>query len=124
VELTDLMPQPLEYTIGGRALKFTPLTIGDLAALGNHIRQQRVRDFRAACEGMEAALIAAGLESIIKSDSDIDMRSPEAIGFLVHRSLKRLQPEITMEMVGDLLAVADLKEVLDLVNMLGGTSKN
>lgn len=123
-ELSDLMPQPLEYTIGGRALKFSPLTIGDLAALGQYLRSLRLKDYRSACEGLDPVIIAAGIESIIKSDADIDMRSPDAVRFLAHRSLSRLQPEMTLEAAGELLEVASMKEVIDIINTLGGATKN
>ncbi|NLH78355.1 MAG: hypothetical protein GX465_15090 [Acidobacteria bacterium] len=123
-DLPDLLPDVIEYQLGAQVYKFAPLTMGDLAALGSHIRQQRIKDFRAACDGLDPVIVAAGLESIIKADPDINMTSPEAVTFLVWRSLLRSQPDLTLEAVGQLLSMANVGEVTALVNQIGGASKN
>lgn len=123
-DLPDLLPNFIEHTIGANTYKFAPLTMGDLAALGNHIKQQRLAEYRKACDGLDPVIIAAGIESIIKADADIGMTSPDAIQFLVWRSLLKAQPEMTLEGVGALLSVANINEIMGLVNQIGGTSKN
>lgn len=122
--LSDIIPASFEFKLGDAVLKFNPLTIGDLAALGNHVKQERIKQFRAACEGMEPALVVAGIESIIKSDAETEMHSPVAIQFLLHRSLQRNNKEMTFDKVGELLAVANLSEVMAIINTIGGAGKN
>jgi hypothetical protein len=122
--ISNILPAPFEFKLGALSYKFAPLTIGDLAALGSHIKQERIKQFRSACEGMEPALIAAGIERIIKDDSEISWSDASAMQFLIFRSLKKEQPEMTFEQVGDLLSVAAIAEVTALVHTIGGVVKN
>lgn len=122
--LSDIIPSSFEFKLCDAVYKFAPLTIGDLAALGNHTKQERIKQFRVACEGMDSALIVAGIESIIKSEDETDMRSPAAIQFLIHRSIQKNHPDMTFAAVGDMLAVANLSEVMTIINTIGGATKN
>ena len=122
--ISNILPAPIEFSLGAVSYKFFPLTIGDLAALGSYIKQERIKQFRSACEGMEPALIAAGIESIVKDDTEVNWNNTASMQFLVFRSLQKGQPEITLEQVGELLSVASIAEVTTLINTLGGEIKN
>ena len=122
--LSDIIPAPINFQLGAVSYKFAPLTIGDLAALGNYVKQERIKEFRSACEGMDPALVVAGIESIIKDESSVSMSNPKAIVFLLYRSISKFNSEITMEQVGELLSHANFNEAVTIVNTLGGATKN
>ena len=122
--ISAVLPTPFEFALGAVSYKFAPLTIGDLAALNSHVKQELIRQFRLACEGMDPALIAAGIERIIKDDAEMNLHDPHAMQFLIFRSLQKEQPDMTLEKVGELLSVAAIAEVTTIVSTIGGAVKN
>ncbi len=123
-DISNVIPSAMEFAIDGVMYKFAPITIGDLAALGNNIKQEHIKQFREACAGMEPALIAAGIESIIKDGSDVPLSSPVAMVFLLHRSISKNHPEITLEQVGDMMSHSNFAEAVAILESLGGSVKN
>jgi hypothetical protein len=124
-ELSQVTAQPVECEIGGKLYKLAPLTVGDFAALEAHIRNRHIAEYRAACEGLDPVIIATGIEHIIKDS--IDSAGDSSISstvFLLHRSISKHDPAVTLEAVGEMVTLVNMQEITGIIRALGASEKN
>jgi len=116
----------VEVTIGGKQYVVSPLTMGDLAEFQAHLRAVRREDVRAlvadwgdAAERL-AALRRACSFAVEEDEMEAAMASFAGFRFLLWRCLRKKQPELTLEAVGDLFTARDMKELLPVVQAISG----
>jgi hypothetical protein len=124
-ELSQMTAQPVECEIGGKAYKLAPLTVGDFAALESYIRSRHIAEYRKACEGLDPVIVATGIEHIIKDavDSAGDSSISSTV-FLLHRSISKHDPAVTLEAVGEMVTLANMQEITGIIRALGAPEKN
>jgi len=116
----------VKVTIGGKEYEVMPLTMGDLAEFQGYVRGVRREDVRAimadtadAAERL-AALRRACSFAVEEGEMEAAMESFEGFRYILWRCLRKRQPELTLEGVGDLFTVADMKELLPVVQAISG----
>ena len=128
-DLSQASGKGIEIELGGRKMKISPLTMGDLAEFQAYVRAGRLKSAVAALREMDASErmpIIRGLlkEPIADADMEAEMASPSGSRFILWRSLRRAQPDLTIEQVGDLVTTEDVPNLLAVVEALSGTTEN
>ena len=116
----------MEVTIGGKKYVVMPLTMGDLAEFQAHLRTVRREDVRAVTADIadvaerSAAMRRACSFAIDEEEMEASMESFEGFRFILWRCLRKRQPELTLEAVGDMFTVHDMRELLPVVQAISG----
>jgi len=116
----------IDVTIGGRKYTVMPLTMGDLAEFQAYLRSARRADTREAVADIAdpaerlSAMRKMSSFSITEEEMAAAMESFEGFRFLLWRCLRKRQAELTLEGVGDLFTVKDMKELLPVVQAISG----
>ena len=116
----------VEVTIGGKQYMVSPLTMGDLAEFQAHLRAVRREDMKflvadiADAVERSAALRRACSFAVEEDEMEAAMESFEGFRFILWRCLRKKQPELTLEGVGDLFTVQDMRELLPVVQAISG----
>jgi len=116
----------VEVTIGGGKYMVMPLTMGDLAEFQAHLRAIRREDMKFLTADMadvaerSAALRRACSFAVEEDEMEAAMESFEGFRFILWRCLRKKQPELTLEGVGDLFTVQDMRELLPVVQAISG----
>jgi len=125
-DLSKAAGSGVEVTIGGQQYTVMPLTMGDLAEFQAHIRAARREDVRAvladtadAAERLVALRRACSF-AVEQDEMEAAMESPEGFRFILWRCLRKRHPELTLEAVGDLFTMAEMQELLPVVQAISG----
>ena len=126
-ELSKLTAQPTEIEIRGKTFKVSPLTIDDLAALEQWVRQERLVTFMRASKQVSIdpatySRTMIGLTSMPISADEVSAETSTIRGtrFILWRMLQRHQPQIKLERLGDLVDVNNLDEISAIISAIGG----
>lgn len=123
--LSNITGEGIKFQIAGKDYTLLPLTIADMGALEAYVRGERIKEFREQSKDIDPVIVAAGIESMVKSTAEqLDEKSVRATIFLLWRSVRKSDPSLTLETVGDMIDMANFKEIMSIVNALGGESKN
>jgi hypothetical protein len=94
-----------EFEAAGREYTISELTMGDLAALQNYLHSKRGK---------------------WPTDAELGnaLKEMDSMIFLLHRSLKKAQPDITEAMAGELFPMSRAAEFAALITWMMETPKN
>jgi len=116
----------IEIEIKGKKWKLDPLTVGDLSALQEDIRNRRLAAARKACGSMPSTQLVDILTDIVRmpidgETMDREMETIAGCQFAIWRSLRKTNPKLTIEQVGEMFTVDELfHSVLPLLQRLSG----
>jgi len=126
-ELSKLTAQPTEIEIRGKTFKVSPLTIDDLAALEQWVRQERLVAFMRASQQVQVdpavytqTMIGLTSQPISADEVSAETATIRGTRFILWRMLQRYQPQIKLERLGDLVDVNNLDEISAIVSAVGG----
>lgn len=133
--LPDMAGTPRIVKIGGKDYKVSPITIDDLAEFETEVRKLRSESIKAMLKetGLPDDVIAQKLvESASKSISIDDiqeaMTSMQGTRYLLWCALRKHQPELKLEEMGNLITLDNFDEATEILGKLGGkaveTAKN
>jgi hypothetical protein len=120
--------ETVEYLFGDKTYSLSALTIGDMAAFRDHLRQKKIATVRAAFEGLPEKT-AELQKAVATPTTDADVKSAmselSSVVFLLSRSLSRLHPEMTFEKAGELIPLSGMGELSGILSaMTGGGANN
>jgi len=112
-----------------RLYKIRPLTMGDLAAFQGHLHDKQLHDAVAITAGMESEERSAFLRQVSGAAVDDEemqqaMESFDGFQFVLWRALRRDEPKLTIEQVGDMFTIADLQDILPVIQAISGIDEN
>jgi hypothetical protein len=115
--------ETVDYQFGEKIYTLTELTIGDMAAFRDYLKQKKMDTVRSTFEGLPektAELLKVAYSPI--TDLDVQSALPElsSIIFLVSRSLVRKHPEMTVEKTGELIPLFSVNELRGVLNAIMG----
>jgi len=116
----------VEIEIAGKKWKLAPLTVGDLSALQEDIRNRRLTAARKACGDMPTAQLVDILTDIVRMSidgetMDREMETLAGCQFAIWRSLRKADTKLTLEQVGEMFTVDSLfHAVLPVLQKLSG----
>jgi len=117
---------PIEIEIDGKTWKLSPLTVGDLAALQENIRNRRLAAVQSSLAGLDKEALVDIVCDITKSaidgeTMDREMETLAGCQFSIWRSLHRNHKELTLEMVGEMFTMDSLfNTMLPVLKQLSG----
>jgi len=118
----------VEIEVAGKKWTLMPLTVGDLAALQEDIRNRRIAATRLACLGMPVTQMMEMLTEVIRAPvdgetMDKEMETMAGCQFSLWRSLKKTHKDLTLEQVGEMFAMDELfKAILPVLQSISGMS--
>ena len=117
-----------ECQFGDEKYVLSSLTIGDLAAFRDFVRNRRLNAIRTALEGhpdKNETLRKAVSASVTDEEANEALKELDSIIFLLHRSLSKNHPGITLEKAGDLIPISQMGELSGiLAAMMGGGTES
>lgn len=133
--LPDMAGTPRTVKIGEKDYNVSPITIDDLAEFETEVRKLRSESIKAMLKetGLPDDVIAQKLvESASKSISIDDiqeaMTSMQGTRYLLWCALRKHQPELKLEKMGNLITLDNFDEATEILGKLGGkaveTAKN
>lgn len=120
-DLVFMAGSPIEIELGGNKLKFSPITIGDLADFEAWCISERIKSAIQAMGDIKSSEKIALIQGIQASNSVNVMAELSTIKGILHMiwlSLRTHQPNITEAEVGKLVGVKNLGELQALVDKL------
>lgn len=131
---------PVEEELNGVKVKLSLLTLGDLAEFERWVEGKAFRlladnlkNFEDKDPAIADKIITQALNKVVRPTDDEsnefdnlvsrEMSKPSGMQFLLWLSIKKTDPEITMEEVGCLITINNLEKiglVLDRISGLGG----
>ena len=122
-DLSQAAGRGVEIELRGKKWKLSPLTMGDLADFQGYLRSERLKAVAGGLlalpiEERTALLRQVVREPVDSADMDAEMASPAGSRYILWRSLRRLHPEMTLELVGDLITTADIEALTSMVAAL------
>jgi len=115
----------IEVQAGGQTYKVRPLTFGDMGDLESWLISRRIAAAVVAM-GKDSALIGATIAEIARQTIGLDelfgaMGSMAGMVEVLYLALRRDQPNLTREAVGDLITAETLPEWQGVINALNDT---
>jgi len=126
IPLDGYLPKQTELEISGIKLKFSELTLGDLAEFKSDIKQRRDKYRREHRQELIEVAKELGdidplklLEQLDKPLSEeqveAEMETVEGLNLLILLSLRRAHPGISAEQVGMIVSVSRLDEIVEAI---------
>ena len=115
--------ESFDWQFGDRTYTLSALTMGDLAAFRDHLRRRKIEAARSAYDGLpEKPEILGKILRIPVSDEEVrdGMTEVSSVLFLLHRSLSKKNPGLTLEATGELVPVSGMGELGGLLSSLMG----
>lgn len=125
-DLSQAAGQSIELIIGEKKWKMFPLTVGDLAAFQEYLRNKRLAAAMKITGSLKPDQAVDLLGGIIRApidgeQMDREMETIDGCQFVLWRSLRRGQPSLTLDQLGDMFTVEELmKSLLPLLQKLSG----
>ena len=115
----------LTMELAGKVYEVKPFTLGDFTALRKHIKSQRINEFMGVAKDLpaeERQKIIIELSSQPVTDELLlsESTSLSGLSFLLNRSLKACNPEITDEEIDQLITNQINEEDKDLLSAIHG----
>ena len=120
----------VEITLKGKTYRLSPLTIGDLADFETWIKSRVISNARETVKGLDPDERLRMLSMIINqaiSQEDIQKAMSTASGgrYLLWLSLRKAQPDITLEKLDEVFDVSSIQEVLSVLDSISqGSDQN
>jgi hypothetical protein len=112
----------IDFKLGERTYKFSPLTLGDIADFESWVKGRRLKEALAALGDTTAAERAQMIAQMINSNDPMlvqsEMSSMAGVQHLLYLSLRHAAPEITEEIVGDNVSMNNIDELNALLDAL------
>lgn len=126
-DISHIAGSTIDIEVGGRLLKFSPITMGDLADFEAWIRSNKLKDAMSAMgesitQSDKIALIKAMQTGISDIDVMSELSSIRGIIHILWLSLRRNQ-DITVDEVGRLFNVKSIGEMQAIVDQLAFTGE-
>jgi len=104
----DLQEKTIEIEIRGKTYTLTETKLSDFLALRSHIKSRRLREVNSLEELSlgERAVIISDVVKMEITDTEVEQEADtlEGMLFLIHRSLSKKHPELTLEDVHGLFS--------------------
>ncbi len=119
--LADTFATPIEVTIKGKQFMLSPITLGDFAALEQHVKSANVNTFvdvakSALLTGKE---VAEGIREILDSQGSsapFQASSSDGTLFLLWRAINKNHSDLTLDDVGNLVGIEDMHIIQTLMS--------
>ena len=123
-KLEDITGSGISVTIKGKEYKLGIFSMRDLADFRQYIKGQRVKIIQATIVSMEEKLIL--INSVLDSNVNEtkELQTMDGVTFMLWRSLKKYQPELTLADVDDMIDLDNISEISSILTNVGGTIKN
>ena len=123
-KLENITGSGIEVTIKGKEYKLGIFGMRDLADFRQYIKGQRVKIIQATIVSMEEKLIL--INSILDSNVNEtkELQTMDGVTFMLWRSLKKYQPELTLADVDDMIDLDNISEISNVLMNIGGKVKN
>ena len=122
--LARSLGKSIEIEIKGRKFKVSPLTLGDIASIETAIRSDQIKSFLDAAQGIPPSEKISVLNFL--ASSPVSMEDGNKI-FVTRQmllcSLKKEQPELTMEELDSLISLDNIDEldaIVTAISSIGG----
>ncbi len=125
-ELTDTLAPVKSITLQGKPYKVGEIDVGDLADFEQWateiITARRFSKIELAkkvyeTDDIPVSIREEALRDPTKEEIEEEGKSIKGATFLLHRALRKGNPEITVEMAGALVNISDLDRMLDVIGM-------
>jgi len=123
-KLENITGSGIEVTIKGKEYKLGIFGMRDLADFRQYIKGQRIKIIQATIVSMEEKLIL--INSILDSNVNEtkELQTMDGVTFMLWRSLKKYQPELTLADVDDMIDLDNISEISNVLMNIGGKVKN
>ena len=123
-KLENITGSGIEVTIKGKDYKLGIFGMRDLADFRQYIKGQRIKIIQATIVSMEEKLIL--INSILDSNVNEtkELQTMDGVTFMLWRSLKKYQPELTLADVDDMIDLDNISEISNVLMNIGGKVKN
>ncbi len=122
-KLENITGSGIEVTIKGKEYKLGIFGMRDLADFRQYIKGQRIKIIQATIVSMEEKLIL--INSILDSNVNEtkELQTMDGVTFMLWRSLKKYQPELTLADVDDMIDLDNISEISNVLMNIGGKVK-
>jgi len=123
-KLEDISKSGISLKIKDKKYELSVLTIGDLANFRQYIKGKRIELIQDNVKNPEEriALISKILDSQI--DETAEMGTMSGVCFLLWKSLRKKQKDLTLEDIDEMIDLGNIGEVSSVLTQLGGTIAN
>ena len=123
-KLENITGSGISVTIKGKDYKLGIFGMRDLADFRQYVKGQRVKIVQATIVSMEEKLIL--INSVLDSNVNEtkELQTMDGVTFMLWRSLKKYQPELTLADVDDMIDLDNISEISTILTNVGGTIKN
>jgi len=123
-KLENITGSGIEVTIKGKEYKLGIFGMRDLADFRQYVKGQRIKIIQATIVSMEEKLIL--INSILDSNVNEtkELQTMDGVTFMLWRSLKKYQPELTLADVDDMIDLDNISEISNVLMNIGGKVKN
>ena len=123
-KLENITGSGIEVTIKGKEYKLGIFSMRDLADFRQYIKGQRIKIIQATIVSMEEKLIL--INSVLDSNVNEtkELQTMDGVTFMLWRSLKKYQPELTLADVDDMIDLDNISEISNVLMNIGGKVKN
>ena len=123
-KLENITGSGIEVTIKGKEYKLGIFSMRDLADFRQYVKGQRVKIIQATIVSMEEKLIL--INSVLDSNVNEtkELQTMDGVTFMLWRSLKKYQPELTLADVDDMIDLDNISEISNVLMNIGGKVKN
>ena len=128
-DLAIATAQPVKFVLAGEDWLVSPLTMGDLSAFQASLRDRKRKSLTEMLVGASVPDRIAANERLCRDGvSDEEMQAAmatfEGFQFILWRCLRKRKPDLTLEAVGDMFTMTDMKELLPVVQAISGLDPN
>ena len=111
--LDKALGRDVEVELGGKMYTMAQLTLGDWRAFRGWIRSRRIRDFALyakdlAADEKQRVLVELSSQTISEQDQVSEFITPEGMIFMLWRSFKHKNKDLTLEQLESLLEDEDI----------------
>ena len=123
-KLENITGSGISVTIKGKDYKLGIFGMRDLADFRQYVKGQRVKIVQATIVSMEEKLIL--INSVLDSNVNEtkELQTMDGVTFMLWRSLKKYQPELTLADVDDMIDLDNISEISNVLMNIGGKVKN
>ena len=125
--LPDMAGTSRTVEIRGKEYKVSPLTIDDLAEFETLVKTERnkaligsLKDSGLKDSMITEAIAATATKPVSLNEIDRNMGSMMGVRFLLWCALKKNQPEVKLEAMGNLITLDNFEDASKIVSDLGG----
>ena len=123
-KLENITGSGIEVTIKGQDYKLGIFGMRDLADFRQYIKGQRIRIIQESItdDVEKIEIINNILDSNVNETKEL--QTMDGVTFMLWRSLKKYQPELTLADVDDMIDLDNISEISNVLMNIGGKVKN